>query len=235
MDRLSFIHVFKGLDPEHNQAIIKRVREDFNADVSAYECIEDLFPLLSDPFFHPDYIFIDIESFYDVDDTDVFEIIQTLNTLIKCTVSKRNLHTKPAKRTTRIVALVSSNTPINLVKEILKFPAISSVLGRASPGFTYEDCVKDCKLMLEGRMGAGSLIINMLKKPRPIKPIVKNEISLTPRQQQIMDLICSKGASNKIIARTLAISESTVKLHVGHIFKKYGVRSRTQLAVFNRK
>jgi DNA-binding NarL/FixJ family response regulator len=45
-------------------------------------------------------------------------------------------------------------------------------------------------------------------------------------------MVVDRGLSNKNIARTLTISESTVKLHMGHIFKKYGVKSRTQLAVF---
>lgn len=61
------------------------------------------------------------------------------------------------------------------------------------------------------------------------------EIKLTPRQTQILNLVLERGSSNKIIARTLNISESTVKLHLGHIFKKYGVKNRTQLAVFAAK
>jgi len=77
--------------------------------------------------------------------------------------------------------------------------------------------------------------LDLLKnKPKQAKS-TDDKIKLTPRQLQIMDMICSKGASNKSIARLLNISESTVKLHVGHIFKKYGVRNRTQLAVFTRK
>lgn len=65
-------------------------------------------------------------------------------------------------------------------------------------------------------------------------PPTVDDIKLTVRQQQIVNMIVEKGASNKVIARLLNISESTVKLHLGHIFKKYGVKSRTQLAVFGR-
>lgn len=56
-------------------------------------------------------------------------------------------------------------------------------------------------------------------------------IPLTPRQQEIADLIKSRGISNKHIARQLNISESAVKLHVGAILKKHKLRNRTQLAV----
>ena len=39
------------------------------------------------------------------------------------------------------------------------------------------------------------------------------------------------GASNKEIARTLDIAETTVKIHVQHILRKLGVSSRVQAAV----
>jgi two-component system nitrate/nitrite response regulator NarL len=71
---------------------------------------------------------------------------------------------------------------------------------------------------------------------KKIESLVKpGHIQLTTRQKQIFEMVVDRGLSNKIIARTLNISESTVKLHMGHIFKKYGVKSRTQLAVFARQ
>jgi DNA-binding NarL/FixJ family response regulator len=61
------------------------------------------------------------------------------------------------------------------------------------------------------------------------------EIKLTPRQQQILNLIVTRGASNKMIARALGITESTVKLHVAGLLKKHCVNNRTQLALFSKK
>lgn len=61
------------------------------------------------------------------------------------------------------------------------------------------------------------------------------EVTLTPRQEQILNLITTRGASNKMIARSLNISESTVKLHVASLLKKYCVRNRTQLALFSKE
>ena len=60
------------------------------------------------------------------------------------------------------------------------------------------------------------------------------KITLTPRQRQILDIIVTRGVSNKNIARMLHISESTVKLHMSSILKKFGLRNRTQLALFAR-
>jgi DNA-binding NarL/FixJ family response regulator len=56
-------------------------------------------------------------------------------------------------------------------------------------------------------------------------------VTLTVRQQEVMDLICRRGLSNKQIAKTLNLSESTVKIHVSAVMRAHGVRNRTQLAL----
>jgi two-component system nitrate/nitrite response regulator NarL len=53
---------------------------------------------------------------------------------------------------------------------------------------------------------------------------------LTPRETEILVEV-GHGASNKEIARKLAIAESTVKIHVQHLLRKLEVTSRVQLAV----
>jgi DNA-binding NarL/FixJ family response regulator len=58
--------------------------------------------------------------------------------------------------------------------------------------------------------------------------------SLTPRQMQVLLLVCNRGLPNKKIASSLGISESTVKIHVSAILKAYGVVNRTQLALVSR-
>lgn len=60
----------------------------------------------------------------------------------------------------------------------------------------------------------------------------RDQLTLTNRQQQVLRLIQSKGASNKSIALALNISESAVKLHVGEILRKYNVKTRQQLLAF---
>jgi DNA-binding NarL/FixJ family response regulator len=62
---------------------------------------------------------------------------------------------------------------------------------------------------------------------------IGDEISLklTPRQSQVLKLICHRGLSNKAIGNILKISESTVKIHTSAILKRYGVKNRTQLVL----
>jgi len=63
--------------------------------------------------------------------------------------------------------------------------------------------------------------------PAPADPID----TLSPREREILECI-AQGASNKEIARTLAIAEPTVKIHVQHILRKLGLSSRVQAAVY---
>src|SRR6186713_860705 len=52
-------------------------------------------------------------------------------------------------------------------------------------------------------------------------------VQLTPRELTTLRLMAD-GQSNKEIAGTLGIGERTVKSHLGHLFEKLGVTSRTE-------
>ncbi|HEY4065456.1 MAG TPA: response regulator transcription factor [Burkholderiaceae bacterium] len=53
---------------------------------------------------------------------------------------------------------------------------------------------------------------------------------LTPRQCDVLRLLI-EGKPNKLICRELELSESTVKTHLGSIFRRLGASSRTQAVV----
>jgi two-component system NarL family response regulator len=53
------------------------------------------------------------------------------------------------------------------------------------------------------------------------------QVQLTPRELAALRLLAN-GESNKEIATSLEISERTVKSHLGHLFEKLGVTSRTE-------
>jgi DNA-binding NarL/FixJ family response regulator len=60
-------------------------------------------------------------------------------------------------------------------------------------------------------------------------------VQLTPRELAALQLMAD-GKANKEIAADLGISERTVKTHLGHLFEKLGVTSRTEaVKVANRR
>lgn len=60
-------------------------------------------------------------------------------------------------------------------------------------------------------------------------PIIAPQVSLTPRQREIANLVI-QGLSNREIATRLVVSVRTVDTHVGHIFDRLSVHSRSDLA-----
>lgn len=62
-------------------------------------------------------------------------------------------------------------------------------------------------------------------KAQPVTPV------LSEREIEILRIVAG-GASNKEVAARLSISVNTVRVHVHEIFKKLGIKSRTQAALY---
>ncbi len=77
-----------------------------------------------------------------------------------------------------------------------------------------------------------ALFAVLLRNPssRMVAPAAIASAPLTPREKQIVELIC-EGRSNRYIADVFGITVSTVKNHMKNIFRKTGVRSRAGLIV----
>ena len=129
-------------------------------------------------------------------------------------------------RQPNIAVIINSNTALSTIKELQK----NKILGVIpDPKSWNEKESRDAMVsLLSGNSYWPKHIINKLpgNVERPAK-----EIYLTDRQLQVYDLIATRGLSNKQIAKTLKISESTVKIHVSAILKNLCVRNRTQLAL----
>ncbi len=74
-------------------------------------------------------------------------------------------------------------------------------------------------------------LVQGLKAPARGDAAPADKDKLSPREREIMAFL-AKGASNKEIARDLALAESTVKIHVQHILRKLNLSSRVQAAVY---
>jgi DNA-binding NarL/FixJ family response regulator len=63
------------------------------------------------------------------------------------------------------------------------------------------------------------------------EPLPSSFHDLTAREREVLRLIAT-GASNREIAKTLYISEGTVKNHVTNVLSRLNLRDRTQAAIF---
>lgn len=68
-------------------------------------------------------------------------------------------------------------------------------------------------------------------KPAPLPASAVAADPLTTRERDIMREL-ARGASNKEIARSLMLAESTVKIHVRNILRKLNLTSRVQVAIY---
>ncbi|MBU6953282.1 MULTISPECIES: two-component system response regulator NarL [unclassified Hahella] len=100
-----------------------------------------------------------------------------------------------------------------------------------------EDILEKIKQVTLGKMAISERLTEILASALR-KPVEAADPSatLTSREYEILTRI-AQGHSNKVIARDLNISDGTVKVHVKHILKKMGMRSRVEAAVWlvNRK
>ncbi len=83
----------------------------------------------------------------------------------------------------------------------------------------------------QGVAEAAALLAAPATAPAPLPEPGGGVAPLSPREEEVLREI-ARGASNKEIARTLDIAETTVKIHVQHILRKLGLSSRVQAAVY---
>ena len=65
---------------------------------------------------------------------------------------------------------------------------------------------------------------------QPVKAEPVDEVKLSKRETEILELLC-EGLANKEIADRLDISVETVRVHLKHVYEKLHVRSRTEAAM----
>lgn len=65
------------------------------------------------------------------------------------------------------------------------------------------------------------------KTPSPIDPKKIEQLGISQREYEVLVQL-SKGLSNKEIAETLFVSESTIKTHVSNLLVKLEAKRRTQ-------
>jgi two-component system nitrate/nitrite response regulator NarL len=128
----------------------------------------------------------------------------------------------------RVVVLTVSDAPEDLMAAI-RAGADGYLLKDMEP----EQLLARVRDALEGRTViseslAGALASALRDEARGARRDVRD---LTERELAVLKCLAG-GQSNKVIARNLSITEGTVKVHVKHLLKKLGFRSRVEAAVW---
>ncbi|HGM5489854.1 TPA: two-component system response regulator NarL [Serratia fonticola] len=115
---------------------------------------------------------------------------------------------------------------------------VVNALKRGADGYLLKDMEPEELLKALHQAAAGQMVLSEALTPvlaaslRENRPAAERDIQqLTPRERDILKLI-AQGLPNKMIARKLTITESTVKVHVKHLLKKMKLKSRVEAAVW---
>lgn len=95
----------------------------------------------------------------------------------------------------------------------------------------FEDLITAIDTIREGRMYISNLVTNQMHnsfaKKSWARPADSEPLSL--REIEVLKYL-AEGKSNKEIAELLFLSESTVRIHLGHIKKRLGIKTNVELA-----
>lgn len=104
---------------------------------------------------------------------------------------------------------------------------ILSAIEAGAAGYLLKDV--DPEAIIDGieRAAAGDTVLAPELTARVLKGLRNPPPRLTDREQEVLQLLAT-GVTNKEIAKTLFVSDATVKSHLAHIFTKLGVDSRAR-------
>ena len=102
---------------------------------------------------------------------------------------------------------------------------ISRALKAGAKAYVLKDIAADALIACIRDVLAGKTYLAPAAAAKLAEDVTR--VQLTPRELATLRLLAD-GKSNKEIANALGISERTVKTHLGHLFEKLGVTSRTE-------
>ena len=113
-----------------------------------------------------------------------------------------------------------------------RFPDAPLAVLSASPAADAEEaCIEaGADIYIEKSSGAqeiGNALRALLNTDGSFEELAPTDSKLSKRQKQLIVML-DRGLSNREIADELGISEHTVKVHLWRLFRRLGVKSRTQ-------
>jgi len=127
--------------------------------------------------------------------------------------------------------------PAPAVVILTTFDRDAEILGAieaGASGYVLKDAPPEAIVRAVHDAAAGRLALTPELSARVVQVLREPRVRLTERELDVLRLLAT-GASNPEIAKTLFVTEATVKTHLVHIFGKLGVDSRSRAVAVARE
>ncbi|WP_315095615.1 response regulator transcription factor [uncultured Cellulomonas sp.] len=136
---------------------------------------------------------------------------------------------------TRQIVAGASGSRVVVLTSFSDAARVDDALAAGAVGYLLKDCdprdlVAAVRSAADGHAPLDPRVARALLPTTTTSPAER----LSTRERQVLRLL-GKGMANKQIGRELGISERTVKVHVGHVFRQIGVADRTSAALWGKE
>jgi DNA-binding NarL/FixJ family response regulator len=136
---------------------------------------------------------------------------------------------------TRQVLAARPGTHVVVLTSFSDQARVADALAAGAVGYLLKDCdPRDLVAAVRSAARGDAPLDPRVARALLPKPSTSPADGLSARELQVLRLI-GKGMANKQIGRALGISERTVKVHVGHVFRQIGVADRTSAALWGKE
>jgi two-component system, NarL family, response regulator LiaR len=125
------------------------------------------------------------------------------------------------------------DTEVLALTSVLEDASVVGAVRAGAIGYLLKDTDADalCRAIKAAAAGQVQLTPQAAARLMQVVSSPESPEALTERETEVLRLL-AQGKANKEIARSLNISEKTVKVHVSNILSKLGVQSRTQATLY---
>lgn len=117
---------------------------------------------------------------------------------------------------TRVLILTTYDTDADILRAI----------EAGACGYLLKDAEPERLVEAVGLAAKGETVLSPVVAQRLVGRMRRPTIELTERELEVLGLV-AEGLGNRAIAKSLFVSEATVKTHLVHAFEKLGVDNRT--------
>jgi DNA-binding NarL/FixJ family response regulator len=136
---------------------------------------------------------------------------------------------------TRLLTDAGTSAAVVVLTSFADQPRVAEALEAGAVGYLLKDSEPAALLAAVRSAAAGHAPLD----PRVARALLPTRspapgADLSDREREVLELV-AQGLANKQIATRLAISERTVKVHLGSVFRRIGVSDRTSAALWARE